>query len=98
MAKVVQPHGGALNAGGTPGNAGGTGRPPNWLKDFCDELLHDPKTQAAAKRILAKPSVLFPAMWKAVADRAHGKPTETKDVNLNHRILITNDILAEPPK
>jgi hypothetical protein len=32
VAKVPQPHGGALNAGGTRGNAGGTGRPPSELR------------------------------------------------------------------
>lgn len=31
--KVPQPHGGALNRGGTPGNKGGTGRPPNALRE-----------------------------------------------------------------
>jgi hypothetical protein len=31
VAQVPQPNGGALNAGGTPGNRVGTGRPPNEL-------------------------------------------------------------------
>ena len=29
---VPQPHGGALRTGGTPGNAGGHGRPPNAMR------------------------------------------------------------------
>ena len=52
MPKRVQPHGGALNAGGTPGNAGG-GRPRKVWKEFLEELRRDPEVQdellAAAK-------------------------------------------------
>ena len=33
VAKVRQPHGGALNAGGTPGNKGG--RPPSAIRQAC---------------------------------------------------------------
>lgn len=40
---VAQVHGGALNAGGTPGNAGGLGRPPSMIRevlrgDFYDRI------------------------------------------------------------
>ena len=42
---VPQPHGGALKAGGTPGNVGGTGRPKAelraTLRDFASEKLPD---------------------------------------------------------
>lgn len=31
--KVLQPHGGALNSGGTPGNRGGLGNPPSVLRE-----------------------------------------------------------------
>ena len=41
-ALIPQPHGGALSAGGTPGNRGGTGRPPSRIRqafrDTVDEL------------------------------------------------------------
>lgn len=37
--KIPQPHGGALNSGGTPGNKGGTGRPPNAIRALARELL-----------------------------------------------------------
>lgn len=30
--KIPQPHGGSLNTGGVPGNAGGTGRPPSEVR------------------------------------------------------------------
>ena len=36
---VVQEHGGALKSGGTPGNKGGTGRPPNELRGTLREIL-----------------------------------------------------------
>jgi len=36
--KIVQPHGGALNSGGTPGNKGGTGRPPNEIRALARDL------------------------------------------------------------
>lgn len=35
LTKVLQPHGGALNSGGTPGNAGGTGRPASVIRERC---------------------------------------------------------------
>ena len=36
---VAQEHGGALKAGGTPGNKGGSGRPPNELRGTLREIL-----------------------------------------------------------
>ena len=35
--KVRQQHGGALNSGGTPGNKGGTGRPPSTVRQAALE-------------------------------------------------------------
>ena len=32
---VAQEHGGALKSGGTPGNKGGTGRPPSAIREHC---------------------------------------------------------------
>lgn len=39
VTKISQPHGGALNSGGTPGNKGGPGRPPGIIRDKFRELL-----------------------------------------------------------
>lgn len=39
ITKVTQPHGGALNSGGTPGNKGGPGRPPGVIRDKFRQLL-----------------------------------------------------------
>lgn len=46
--KIPQPHGGALNAGGTPGNKGGTGRPPSEVrKAFLAALEGGPEALVA---------------------------------------------------
>ena len=76
--KRVPAHGnGALFVGGVPGNKGGTGRPPNWLREWCDALLADPLAKKQVEEILKdKDHSAFSSMWKAVADRAHGKPKE----------------------
>ena len=37
--KVLQPHGGALNSGGTPGNRGGIGRPPSEVRRLAREIF-----------------------------------------------------------
>lgn len=81
---------GALLVGGKPGNKGGTGRPPEWLKAFCDEILADPRCTSAVESILAdREHPMFATMWKACADRAHGKPvqavTHSGEVGLNVR-------------
>lgn len=40
MAKVPQPHGGALNAGGTPGNPGG-GRRPDHIRQLAVDIGYE---------------------------------------------------------
>src|SRR5262245_54392044 len=39
--RIPQPHGGSLNAGGTPGNKGGRGRVPSALRRAARESLAD---------------------------------------------------------
>lgn len=74
VAKVPQPHGGALNAGGTPGNKGGTGRPPNEFKDFLAKLLDDPKVRDSVEQILRdKDHKAFSTVYGDTVDRVHGK-------------------------
>lgn len=42
VTKIPQPHGGALNSGGTPGHRGGSGRPPSALRArLTDSLLEN---------------------------------------------------------
>lgn len=78
--KVRHPktNGGRLYAGGVPGHRGGGGRPPNWLKQFCDDLLADPKVQDVVRRALYGEEIpaTTVALWRAAADRAQGKPKE----------------------
>lgn len=77
MAKRPQPHGGALNAGGTPGNKGGTGRPPNEHVDWCRELLSDPACEAEVRAVLLdRRHPAFATMWKSVAERGYGKAAQ----------------------
>jgi hypothetical protein len=80
--------GGRIPLGAHPGNTGGkkgrSGRPPNWLKNFCDGQLANPKCKAAVRKILSDPDhPAFHHMWKAAADRAYGKPDQKLDVNVN---------------
>jgi hypothetical protein len=70
--------GGRIPLGAHPGNTGGkkgrSGRPPNWLREFCDNLLASPKCKAAVRAILSDANhPAFATMWKAAGDRAHGK-------------------------
>jgi hypothetical protein len=68
-----------LKAGGKPGrHKGGAGRPPEWFKEICRDMVTSPKARAAAKAILedsAHPQ--FSAMWKAVSERGYGKLEQT---------------------
>lgn len=67
---------GALLAGGKPGNKGG-GRKPDWLKQWCDDVLADDKSCAQVIAIMRdKNHNAFATMWKAVAERAAGKPAQ----------------------
>jgi hypothetical protein len=77
----VPEHGrGALQVG-NPGNKGG-GRPPNWLKDWCDELLAKPDSKKQVEEILAnKDHAAFATMWAKVAERAHGKAKESVEIS-----------------
>jgi hypothetical protein len=66
------------------GVKGRSGRPPNWLKEFCDDTLADPKCQAAVLKILRDPDhPAFATMWKAAGDRAHGRPEQKVDLTVN---------------
>lgn len=74
----VPKHGrGKLLTGGVIGHRGAGGRPPNWLKDWCDSLLANPKSRTAVTKVLTdEDHPAFAQMWRAVADRAHGRPAQ----------------------
>jgi hypothetical protein len=64
------------------GKKGRSGRKPDWLKQFCDDLLADKTAQGQIRAILHnKDHPAFSTMWKAVADRAHGKPTAAVELS-----------------
>lgn len=88
---VPQPHGGSLNQGGKLGNPGGK-RHPEWLKHFCDNKLAHKRSRRSVARILANPDhPAFATMWKAAADRAHGKPKESKEISGTLDIRVVRD-------
>jgi hypothetical protein len=89
--------GGRIPLGAHPGNTGGkkgrSGRPPNWLRQFCDDLLASPKCRAAVRKILEDEShPAFATMWKAAGDRAHGKAENT----VAHSGEVSIRVVREP--
>lgn len=91
---VPQPHGGALLTGGVPGHVGAGGRPPNWLRDWCDELLASEKAKQQVKEILEdKTHAAFHQMWKAVTERAKGKPEQS----ITHSGTLHHGVVMLPP-
>ena len=81
------------HVGNTGGKKGRSGRRPEWLREFCDDLLASPKCKAQVKAILAdKDHPAFATMWKAVAERAHGKAHQ----NVTHGGKIQVNVRREP--
>lgn len=90
--KVPQPHGGALNRGGTPNNAGGSGRPTKSFTLRCQYLAEQAiRTVEAAEILKDRNDPLFMETAKWVAERGFGKapqpitgadlgPIQTEDV------------------
>lgn len=78
-------NGGRLLAGGKKGHKGGSGRPPEWFKAFCCQMITSPKARAAAKAVLENPNhTHYASMWKAVSERGYGKPEAKVDVVVKH--------------
>jgi hypothetical protein len=79
--------------GNTGGKKGRSGRRPDWLKEFCDDLLASPASKRQVKEILSdKNHPAFATMWKAVAERAHGKADQ--NVNLSGKVQV--NVRREP--
>jgi hypothetical protein len=78
---VPQPHGGALNAGGTPGNKGG-GRPKDEFKAICQRLASRDETIEAVTKILESPRhPAYLGALKWATENGYGKATETLEVS-----------------
>lgn len=73
-------NGGKLRCG-NPGNRGGTGRPPNALRDLCREILADEDVQkalwAAARDYQSRG---FASVIKLLASYAEGPPLQRHQV------------------
>lgn len=88
-------NGGQLKTG-NPGNAGG-GRRPNWIEDWCDEMLADEGTRETVQQIMVgrKNPKAFAAMWKALSERAFGRVPEKVEhsgtVNHKHQVWKLGD-------
>lgn len=84
IAKVPQPHGGALNAGGTPGNKGGTGRPPNSFRAFLKTLREDPEVQSAILSAAKDPTSRGFSTAMALAEKYDDdKPAEKAELTVS---------------
>ena len=96
---IPQEHGGALLAGGVPGNKGGTGRPSLEFKEWCASLLDDPEVRAEAEAVLKdKKHPAFKAMFAEVADRAKGKAAQSIDHTTGGKPLpaVTRVVIVDP--
>ena len=92
--------GAEIPLGAHPGNTGGkkgrSGRRPDWLKQFCDDLLADEAAKAQVTAILRdKDHAAFPTMWKALADRAHGKPKESLGLTVRDISMLSDEELLK---
>ena len=91
--KIPQPHGGALNAGGTPGNAGG-GRPRQAWKQFLAQLRDDPKVQQAVELAAQDASSKnFKAALDVIVRYDEDKPAEEIRLTHEQREQRLNDLL-----
>ena len=74
------------------GLKGRSGRKPDWIKDFCDDLLADPKCKAQVRAILRnKDHPAFATMWKAAGDRAYGKADQKVEQTGDVTIRVTRE-------
>lgn len=75
---VKQPHGGAIQQGGTNPNGG---RPPDEFKAMCRELVTREATWKAVQAILKDSDHShYMSALKWAAEHGYGKPTETLEV------------------
>jgi hypothetical protein len=86
-ARIEQPHGGAINAGGTPGNVGGSGPPRAAYREYCRNELERPEVQAAVRRALQnEESRSFASLHKQFAEMAYGKPDQRLDASIKNNV------------
>jgi hypothetical protein len=102
---VPQPNGGALKAGGTPGNRGGTGRPPNAFKDFMRRVSDSPEAREHFERVIllgpyGKDGSDFWEAFKLAAAYGYGKPEQVRVIAGDAERPISMGVIHKfpPPK
>ena len=81
VTKVPQPHGGALNSGGTPGNKGGMGRPPLRLLEALRKVREDPQNQEVLHRAAGdSKDPGFTTAWRLATDYDPDRPGQKHDL------------------
>lgn len=86
--KVPQPHGGALNRGGTPGNAGG--RPPNEFKAKLREFVSREDVMGHVNLILTQGPKHPDYRWAAeyATDHGYGKAVQKVEADVQVAIHV----------
>jgi len=75
---------------GNPGNKGGTGRPRNEFKQFCEDLLRQPNVQSTLERVLTDPdSRNYGHALKYATAYGQGLPTEHVSITSTARVVHT---------
>lgn len=70
------------------------GRPPNWLREWCDDLLASPECKAQVEKVLKNEKhAAFAQMWRTISERAHGKPAQAIDVTGNVTVTLRQLVL-----
>ncbi len=65
------------NGRGPKKGAPNAGRPRNEFVEWCQQVVSDPKCKSQVEAILRdKKHPAFATMWRAVGERAHGKPVQ----------------------
>lgn len=96
IAKIPQPHGGALNAGGTPGHKPGPGRPKKAWKHFLAELRDDPQVQQAVEQAAHDPtSRNFKAALDVIVRYDEDKPAEEMRLTHEQRESRLSELLTQ---
>jgi len=99
-AKVPQPHGGALNAGGVRGHRGGSGRKPDEFKAMCARLASREATARRVRAILDDADHQhFMRALQWATENGYGPPaqrhehTGTNGAPIPHEIIVTRRLV-----
>jgi hypothetical protein len=92
--QFVPAHGGGkLNAGGTPGHRGGSGRPPNELKAFWASLLNGEASRNELKRVLENADhPAFATLYSKIALHLVGPPVRAQNDPDEEQIMVVLDL------